>query len=166
MVSDAVRFGVISDAHVTGRESIDELSRAFAFLRDRGVDAVILCGDMTDFGYVDQLEAFAAAWRCVMPKEVPIIPVMGNRDFSDTKRMSDARRAEDRNKLLLSDPERHVRRILGVNLAGGIRACSVRGVPVVSADWKRESSLEAFMLAWNAPADGYVRNRKAPGHYA
>ena len=172
------RFGVISDTHVTGRESIDELSRAFAFLRDRGVDAVIHCGDMTDFGYIDQLEAFAEAWRRVMPPDMPIIPVMGNRDFSDTKRMSDARRAEDRDKLLLSDPERHVRRILGVNLAGGIRVCNVRGVPVVSADWKCEASLEAFMLRHPELRDpwrpfvyvqhphpgGTVGNANAPGN--
>ena len=143
----ATRFGVISDTHVTGRESIDELSRTFAFLRQSmRVDAVIHCGDMTDFGYIEQLEAFAEAWRRAMPEEVPLIPVMGNRDFSDTKRMSDEKRAADRDRLLLSDPERHVRRILGVDLAGGLRACNVRGVSVVSADWKHQASLEAFML--------------------
>ena len=139
------RFGVISDTHVTGPESIPELSRAFAFLRDRDVDAVIHCGDMTDFGYVDQLEAFAEAWRRTMPMDVPLIPVLGNRDMSDTKRMAEATRAADHGKLLLSAVERHVRSILGVDLSDGMRVCWVKGVPVVAADWKHESSLEAFM---------------------
>ena len=36
------------------------------------MDAVIHCGDMTDFGYIHQLEAFAAAWRRAMPPEMPL----------------------------------------------------------------------------------------------
>ena len=81
-----VRFGIISDTHVTGPESIEELARAFAFLRDKGVDAVIHCGDMTDFGYIYQLEAFAEAWKRAMPDGIPLIPVLGNRDVTATKR--------------------------------------------------------------------------------
>ena len=96
--SRAVRFGVVSDTHVTGEASIPELVRAFAFLREKGVDAVIHCGDMTDFGYIDQLEAFAAAWKQAMPPEMPLIPVLGNRDVSATKRMPEAQREADRAK--------------------------------------------------------------------
>ena len=141
-----VRFGVISDTHATGRESIPELVRAFSFLRDKGVDAVIHCGDLTDFGYLHQLEAFAEAWRQAMPEEIPLIPVLGNRDLSDTKRMSDATRASDFGRLLLSDPVGQVRRILGVDIGDGNRVQFVKGVPVIASDWKGESNLEAFML--------------------
>lgn len=144
-----VRFGVISDTHVTGRESIAELARAFAFLRERGIDAVIHCGDLTDFGYVEQLEAFAAAWRKEMPPDLPLIPVLGNRDLSDTRRMSDAVRARDRDRLILSDAKGHFRRILGVELLDDIRVNWIRGVPVISADWKNTTTLEKFM--WRHP---------------
>lgn len=141
-----VRFGVISDTHVTGRESIAELARAFAFLRDRDIDAVIHCGDLTDFGYVEQLEAFAAAWRREMPPDMPLIPVLGNRDLSDTRRMSDAVRERDRDRLILSDRHGHFRRIFGVDLEDGIRVSWVRDVPVIAADWNSKSTLEAFMM--------------------
>ena len=142
-----VRFGIISDTHVTGSESIEELSRAFAFLRDKGIDAVIHCGDMTDFGYLHQLEAFAEAWKRTMPPGIPLIPVLGNRDVTSTKRFSEDKRAAEMPKLILSDPAAHVRRILGIDLNGGLRAVSVRGVNVVVADWGHEGALEKFMLA-------------------
>jgi endonuclease/exonuclease/phosphatase family metal-dependent hydrolase/predicted phosphodiesterase len=141
----AVKFGVISDTHVTGKESVGELSRTFAFLRDKGVDAVIHCGDMTDFGYLHQLEAFAEAWNRVMPPEMPLIPVLGNRDMTDTNKIPQERREADRNRLVLSDPAGHLRRILGVEIGNGIRAVQVRGVNVVAADWKHEGELEMFM---------------------
>lgn len=141
-----VRFGVISDTHVTGPDSVDELARAFAFLRDRGVDAVIHCGDLTDFGYIAQLESFAAAWRRTMSASVPLIPVLGNRDLTLTDKISPARRTADRELLLSSDPAAHVRRILGIDLADGLRTVTVKGVPVVCADWGREAGLETFMM--------------------
>jgi len=141
----AVRFGIVSDTHVVGSASIDELSRAFAFLRDKGVDAVIHCGDMTDFGYIHQLEAFAEAWKRSMPLDMPLIPVLGNRDVSDTRRFPEDRRIAERGNLILSDPAAHLRRILGVDLCGGLRAMSVRGVSVVAADWGHEGELEKFM---------------------
>ena len=142
---DAVRIGIISDTHVTGSESIEELSRAFSFLRDKGVAAVIHCGDMTDFGYIHQLEAFAEAWRKVMPPGIPLIPVLGNRDMTSTSRFSEARRDAELSKLLISDLDAHVRRILGVDLNGGVRAVSVKGVNVVAVDWGHEPELEKFM---------------------
>jgi len=141
-----VRFGVISDTHATGRESVPELVRAFSFLRDRGVDAVVHCGDLTDLGYIHQLEAFAEAWRQAMPDDIPLIPVLGNRDLSDTLRMSDATRTSDFERLVLSNPAGHVRRILGVDIGDGNRVQFIRGMPVIASDWKHESNLEAFML--------------------
>lgn len=140
-----VRFGIISDTHVVGPESIEELSRAFAFLRDKGVDAVIHCGDMTDFGYLHQLEAFAEAWKGAMPPGVPLIPVLGNRDVTFSKRIPENKRAADMPKLILSDPAAHIRRILGVDLNGGARAVSVRGVNIVAADWGHEGEIEKFI---------------------
>ena len=149
----AVRFGIISDTHVTGEASIPELVRAFAFLREKGVDAVIHCGDMTDFGYISQLEAFASAWRQAMPPDIPLIPVLGNRDVSATKRMPESQREADREKLIQSDPAGHTRRILGLELGGGLRVTTVRGVPVVSADWTHEGELERFMAMHEGLSD-------------
>jgi endonuclease/exonuclease/phosphatase family metal-dependent hydrolase/predicted phosphodiesterase len=143
---DGVRFGVITDTHVAGRGSMPELARAFAFMRDKGVDAVLHCGDMTDFGYIDELEAFSEAWKREMPPDVPLVPVLGNRDLSDTKRMSDERRRADRDKLIVSAPEEHLRRVLGLELEDGMRVRIVKGIPVVAMDWGKEHLLEKFMM--------------------
>ena len=143
---EGVRFGVISDTHVAGRDSHLELARAFAFLRDKGVDAVLHCGDMTDFGYIDELAAFAEVWKREMPPDVPLVPVLGNRDLSDTKLMSNERRSADRDKLIVSAPEAHLRRILGLELEDGIRVRVVKGIPVVAVDWGKEHLLEKFMM--------------------
>ena len=140
-----VRLGIISDTHVTGTESIEELARAFAFLRDKGVDAVIHCGDMTDFGYIHQLEAFAEAWKRAMPPGIPLVPVLGNRDVTATKRFPEERRVAEMPRLVVSNPDEIVRRILGVDLNGGVRAVAVHGVNIVAADWGHEGELEKFM---------------------
>ena len=142
-----VKFGIISDTHVTGRESIEELARTFSFLRDKGADAVIHCGDMTDFGYLHQLEAFAEAWKSVMPPDIPLIPVLGNRDMTDTNKIPPEKLAADHQQLIQSDPAGHIRRILGVETGLGVRSVQVQGINVVVADWRHEGELEKFMRA-------------------
>ena len=67
-----VLFGVISDTHVTGPESAPELERALRFFAERGVNAVVHCGDVTDLGYLSQLDVFVSSWRHVMPPGTPL----------------------------------------------------------------------------------------------
>lgn len=144
---DEVRLGVISDTHVTGAESAAELGRALAFLRDRHVDAVLHCGDITDFGYLDELKAFADVWRRTMPAEVRLVVTLGNRDLSDTNKLSAERRKADCQRLICADPSRALGEILGIAGGVGIRATTVRGIGIVAADWKHEGELEDFLLA-------------------
>ena len=40
------RFGVLSDTHVTGSESLAGLTSVFRFFKSRQVDAVLHCGDL------------------------------------------------------------------------------------------------------------------------
>ena len=87
-----VRLGVISDTHVTGPESVARLAAAFRFLRDRGVEAVLHCGDVTDRGTLEQLDAFAAAWRSVFDSKTRFVVALGNRDMMDSGKISDAER--------------------------------------------------------------------------
>ena len=82
-----------------------------------------------------------------MPSDMSLIPVLGNRDVSATKRFPEDKRAADMPKLILSDPAAHVRRMLGIDLNGGVRTVSVRDVNVVAADWGHEGELEKFMSA-------------------
>ena len=83
-----VKFGVISDIHVITPESTDEFERALEYFRDRKADAVIVCGDLTDWGLVSNLKNVAAAWNRVFPgnrapdgRRVERLFCSGNHDY-------------------------------------------------------------------------------------
>ena len=129
-----VRFGIVSDTHVTGPECADDLRRMLAFLRAADVDAVLHCGDVTNLGYRRELAAFEAVWDEIMPKDVRFIAAMGNRDLSDTGKFPKERRERERDLLLI-----------GSGREFGIRSFDVNGVGVIAVDWKHEGELEAYM---------------------
>lgn len=81
-------FGVVSDIHVTTPESAAKFRRALAYFRDRGADAVLVAGDLTDWGLGSGLKAVADAWYDVFPddrapdgRKVEKLFVTGNHDF-------------------------------------------------------------------------------------
>ena len=145
--NDPVLLGVISDTHVTGPESAPELERALRFFAERGTDAVIHCGDVTDLGYLSQLDVFVSSWRRVMPPGTPLVAAFGNRDMSDTSKMPPEARERDKNLLISSNPGEAMRRLCGWSEANGLRVLEVGGIQVVAADWKHEGELEAFLSA-------------------
>ena len=82
-----LRFGVISDIHVTTPESTAEFRRALAYFRDRGADAVIVAGDLCDWGLKSSLKCVADTWYDVFPddcapdgRKVTKLFVTGNHD--------------------------------------------------------------------------------------
>lgn len=56
-------FGVVSDLHVTTPESTAVFRRALRYFRRRGADAVMVPGDLSDWGLRSGLMAVADAWR-------------------------------------------------------------------------------------------------------
>ena len=83
-----LRFGVISDIHVTTPESTAEFRRALAYFRDRGADAVLVCGDLSDWGLQSGLKYVADAWFDVFPenrapdgRRVEKLFITGNHDY-------------------------------------------------------------------------------------
>ena len=62
-----ITFGVISDIHVTTPESTETFRRALEYFRDRGVDAVVVAGDLSDWGLKSGLKYVADAWYGVFP---------------------------------------------------------------------------------------------------
>ena len=134
--SRPVRFGIISDTHVTDDESACKLRPALEFFARERIDALLHCGDVTNLGYRREYAAFRRIWDLVMPKSAKLIAVLGNRDLSDTKKMSDEVRRRDAGLLLSSSP---------LGKGAGIHLHEVRGVPVVAVDWKHEDELERFM---------------------
>lgn len=89
-----LRFGVVSDVHLSSAGVRNAhcgdttlLERAFAYFRDQGADAVMIAGDIADWGLVDQLVAAGEAWKRVFPgnrgkdgKPVEKLFVYGNHD--------------------------------------------------------------------------------------
>ena len=80
-------FGVVSDVHVRG-EYPKYLEDAFAFFRDAGADAVLLCGDIANSGSSNELLRAGAAWDAVFPggkapdgRPVEKVFIFGNHDY-------------------------------------------------------------------------------------
>ena len=89
-----LRFGVVSDVHLSaagvkssGCGDTELLEKAFRYFRDQDADAVMIAGDMADWGLIEQLELVAEAWNKVFPgnkglngKHVEKLFVYGNHD--------------------------------------------------------------------------------------
>ena len=92
-----VRFGVVSDIHITKVGADEKMSawgnnltfrHTLEWFRDQNVDAVLIAGDMADNGMVEQMEAVAQAWYAVFPgdkypdgRPIEKVFVMGNHDY-------------------------------------------------------------------------------------
>ena len=83
-----LKFGVISDIHVTTPDSTAEFERALEYFRDRKADAVMVCGDLTDWGLASSLQNVADAWNRVFPdnrapdgRHVERLFCSGNHDY-------------------------------------------------------------------------------------
>jgi Icc-related predicted phosphoesterase len=112
MVSqDRIRFAAVGDLHCT-RESTGALRELFAQASD-AADALLLCGDLTDYGLPDEARVLANELSAA---SVPVVAVLGNHDFE-------------------SDAQDEVRRILvdaGVHMLDG-EACEIHGVGIAGA---------------------------------
>ena len=90
------RIGMITDIHISLRrtkdgycyEGVDVLRKTLEWFRDREVDGVAICGDIADYGLVEELEEFARIWNSVFPggktltgRKVERLFVCGNHDW-------------------------------------------------------------------------------------
>ena len=82
-VRPALKFGVASDIHVSdGGTKAARYEKALRLFKRRGADAVMVCGDLADWGTVDSLVRVRDAWRRVFDgtQTVPLL-CTGNHDF-------------------------------------------------------------------------------------
>lgn len=99
--SPRLRFGVVSDIHIT-RVGANERMEAFGnnltfrhaleWFREQNVDAVVIAGDMADRGLDDNLMPVAEAWYSVFPNDrypdgrpIEKVFVTGNHDWEGYK---------------------------------------------------------------------------------
>jgi len=109
--SDVIRFAAVGDIHCT-KDSSGTLRSVFAQVAD-AADALLLCGDLTDYGLPEEAKVLADELGAA---RVPIVAVLGNHDYE-------------------SDAQDEVRRILadaGVRILDG-EACEIEGVGIAGA---------------------------------
>ena len=105
-----------------GSDEFQKLAFRHVRIRRRHVH----CGDITDLGYVAQLDVFASVWRRTMPAGIPLVAAFGNRDMSDTSKMPEERREADRSRLILADPAAAMKMVCGWSGEFGVRALEVK----------------------------------------
>ena len=78
----SLAFGVVSDIHVTTRGTEARYEKALRLFKSRGTDAVMVCGDIADWGTVNSWEHVRDAWRRVFGG-TDVVPLLctGNHDF-------------------------------------------------------------------------------------
>lgn len=128
-----VRFGILTDTHI-GTEWMMGINsaateKALRDFRDRDVDGVAVLGDITNNGYIEQLEEFARIWNEVFPgdrgrdgRKVEKLFVSGNHELATWR------------KFEKQDPER--------NLA-----------PRIAEIWER-CFREPYLPAWRKEING------------
>lgn len=128
--ADPVRFAAVGDLHCR-RDGAGTLRELFARASD-AADALLLCGDLTDFGLPEEARVLAAELAAAT---VPVVAVLGNHDHE-------------------SGAAAEVGRILagaGVRLLDG-DACEVRGVGIAGAKGFPGGFGRASLGAWGEPA--------------
>ena len=165
-------FGVMSDLHITTPESTETFRRALRYLRDRGVDAVVVSGDLSDWGLRSGLKYVADAWYSVFPddrapdgRKVEKLFCTGNHDY-DGYWYGDM--TLDMHVQGYSEEECLVR--LGMKKCWEeafhepfdlVRRRTVKGYDFISSEWKDGKDGFAAAEAWFA-ANGKTLDPKKP----
>jgi Icc-related predicted phosphoesterase len=128
--ASTVRFAAVGDLHVT-KDSAGTLRNLFA-QASAVADALLLCGDLTDYGTAEEARVLADELGAA---SVPIVAVLGNHDYES------------------GTPE-VVREILmraGVRVLDG-EACEIEGIGVAGAKGFAGGFGRGSLGAWGEPA--------------
>jgi len=107
----SVRFAVVGDLHVT-KDSAGQL-RTFLTQAAADADALLLCGDLTDYGTAEEAKVLADELATL---KLPIVAVLGNHDY------------ESGTPEVVCEALTHV----GVRVLDG-EACEIEGVGIAGA---------------------------------
>jgi len=125
----SVRFAVVGDIHLT-KDTAGSL-RAFFAQAAEAADALLLCGDLTDYGTAEEAELLAEALAAA---KVPVVAVLGNHDYES------------------GTPERVVETLThaGVRVLDG-EACEIEGVGIAGAKGFAGGFGRGSLGAWGEP---------------
>jgi len=125
-----VRFAAVGDLHVT-KDSAGTL-RGFFARASESADALLLCGDLTDYGTADEARVLAEELGAV---SVPIVAVLGNHDY------------ESGTPQVVCEILTHA----GVRVLDG-EACEIEGVGIAGAKGFAGGFGRGSLGSWGEPA--------------
>jgi len=125
-----VRFAVVGDIHVT-KDSGGSLRSLFAQASE-SADALLLCGDLTDYGTAEEAKVLVDELSVV---KIPIVAVLGNHDH------------ESGTPEVVSDALTHA----GVRVLDG-EACEIEGVGIAGTKGFAGGFGRGSLGAWGEPA--------------
>jgi len=128
--NEPVRFAAVGDLHCT-KDSAGKFRGILAQAAE-AADALLLCGDLTDYGLPEEAKVLADELAVVRK---PIVAVLGNHDFE-------------------SNQQDEVRRILssaGVRVLDG-EACEIEGIGIAGAKGFAGGFGRSALGAWGEPA--------------
>ena len=125
-----IRFAAVGDLHCT-KDSAGTL-RGFFAQAGEAADALLLCGDLTDYGTAEETRVLADELSVVRK---PIVAVLGNHDFESGT----------------PDDVRHILTAAGVKVLDG-EAVEVHGVGIAGAKGFAGGFGRGSLGAWGEPA--------------
>src|SRR5215217_8097587 len=82
MAKETVRIAALGDLHYGRTTPAGSLQPLFAQIND-SADVLALCGDLTDYGLVEEARAFVKELSPTV--KIPIVAVLGNHDFESNQ---------------------------------------------------------------------------------
>lgn len=148
-----MKVGVLSDIHVRDEATQKVFVKALEWYREKGVDAVLVAGDMADHGLVSQLQLVADAWFKVFPdnktpdgRPVAQLFEYGNHCVADWKKKDFEDDAERAKNMVMFDPRGFWEKAFHEEYQP-VFSKTVKGYTFVGAHWPGLSAREAWFAA-------------------
>jgi Icc-related predicted phosphoesterase len=111
VAKDVIRVAALGDLHHGRNAAAGSLQPLFRQIND-SADILVLCGDLTDYGLVEEAQALV---RELAPVKIPMVGVLGNHDFESSQQSEIAKVFTDAGVAMLDGDSVE---ILGIGFAG------------------------------------------------
>lgn len=156
-----IEMGVLSDTHISGEKSVargkpgfnEGCRRALAWFAREGVDVVVNAGDVTEGGYLGELELYRKMFdeefrngMCADGRRaVAHLSVWGNHDAFASSYQRKLDRAKELPQSIVGNHEKATTMIDGRARQDGWYDRLIHGVRFIGVDWKKDAELSAAL---------------------